>query len=165
MRIPSVFQHKDALRFFSIFILGICFGWFFFLFTYGVIYEQQVERIKRQHEQINDLKKDLSIWREETHQQNHSSEQKIYLQHIHITTDHPETIDTLTIHTIKERVKEQLRPLLKKEVHHIASNKEFIFQAIEKSIITLDEEKYEIQIVHLYLFTTLELHISVQKIS
>lgn len=164
MRMSPIFHHKEAKRWFGIFLIGVLFGWFFFLLTYGLIYERQVERIKQQDEQLNALKKDLAIWRDEIEQKNAAYEKHLYLQHIEIKVEKADNLDSLTIHSIKEKMKEQLRPLLKKEISQIASNKEFIFQSIEKSVIELDDETYEVQVVHLYLFTTLELHVTIKRV-
>ncbi|EIT85448.1 hypothetical protein A374_09433 [Fictibacillus macauensis ZFHKF-1] len=163
MRIPPFFSRKEYQRFLAGIFLGFLVGWLFFLLQYGWTVEHYVRKIDTQARSINDLKEQISQWKSTYEKNNAENEKKLRLQRIKVfaTKSASLSLSQLKIYHISEDVQDQLENLLGEDLDTIHKTRALIYKAIENKIYELDGESYRVRIDHLFLYTSLEVHVKI----
>jgi gas vesicle protein len=165
MRIPPFYQRPNWQRFLGGIFLGAVIGWLFFLYIYGESYNKQVLELKKKQAEIDDLKKDIEeIWKKDYEECNKQNQRLLKVQEIKIKLNHHDKMSLLTVEKLQQEAKNYLRDLIKKDIETVAKNKEFIMKTIQDKSFVVDDQKYQLRVQHFFLFTTLELHLTVKQI-
>ncbi|MDN4527508.1 sporulation membrane protein YtrI [Fictibacillus fluitans] len=163
MRIPPFFNRKGYQRFFAGMMLGIILGWVFFLMQYGMTVEHYVSTIKNQASHIADLKEQIAQWRDTYEQSNEENEKQLRVQKIkvYVTNNNTLRLPQLKIYEISESVQDQLENLLGEDIESVYKTRMLLYKAIENKRYEVDGEGYKVTVTHLFLYTTLEVHVKI----
>jgi hypothetical protein len=166
MRIPPYHKRKGYQRFLAGILLGFFVGWVFFLINYGLSQEEYISRIKKQHEEIGELERQIKNWTEDQEKMNEENEKKLKLQEITITFVNNEQlkISQFTEFELEREALRELEILLNKDIESISQNQALLMRLIENKIYTIDNESYQLKVHQLYLYTTLKLYLKIERV-
>lgn len=166
MRIPPYYKRKGYQRFLAGILLGFVIGWVFFLINYGLSQETYISRIKKQQEEIRELKRQVKNWTENQEKMNEEIEKKLKLQEITITFVNKEQlkISPFTAFELEREAMRELEILLNKDIDSIAQNQALLRKLIENKNYNIDNESYQLKVHQLYLYTKLKLYLTIEKV-
>jgi hypothetical protein len=168
MRIPPLYQRKGYQRFFAGVAIGFIIGWAFFLIQGGIAHERLIHIIKDQKLTIEDYKKKNQILTSDDEKANEELAKKFKLHEINVRFSNTtsEKLSNLTKLHLTKAVEDDLEHLIGEDTETIAKSHVLLVQAIQnKSYQFDDDQKYEVKIDHLYLYTgILRIYISARII-
>ncbi len=164
MRIPPYYRLPTWQRFLAGMVLGGAISWMVFLFMFGVLQEEQTKTIEEQKDTIENIKKDLSIWQDEYKKLNKDNQKKLLIQDIKIKILNPEEykVELLSIHETEDKITEDLRSLLTKDLESVYKNKDLIKKTIEKQTINLNDKRYQLKVKEMYIYTSMEIYLELK---
>lgn len=159
MRIPTYYKRSGWQRFFAGMIIGIIFGWFFFLYEFGTVQEKLVTEIKKQESTIKDQKQSIEILRSDQDEVNKKNLKKLTVQElkVYFKNDKDLKLSELSIHELRSAIENELKSVKSKNIETIANSKELLFHTLENKTFVINDKRYHVTVKELYLFTTLEI--------
>lgn len=164
MRIPLYYRRPGWQRFFAGMIVGMIFGWFFFLYEFGTVQEKLVTEIKKQESTIKDQKQSIEILRSDQEEVNKNNLKKLTVQEVKVyfKNDKDLKLSELSIHELRSAIENELKSVKSKNIESIANSKSLVFQTIENKTFVINDKRYQVTVEELYLFTTLELFVVIR---
>ncbi|WNF36043.1 hypothetical protein RJD24_16540 [Bacillaceae bacterium IKA-2] len=161
MRIPPHYKRAGWQRFFAGIIIGMIFGWFFFIYEFGIVQEKLVTEIKKQESTIKDQLDTIEILRSDQDEVNKDNLKKLTVQEVKVYFKNNKDLklSELSIHELRSAIENELKSVKSKNIETIASSKYLLFQTIENKTFVINNKRYQVTIKELYLFTTLELFV------
>ncbi|HZG70518.1 MAG TPA: sporulation membrane protein YtrI [Chondromyces sp.] len=163
MRVPTLTAKSKI--FLSGIAVGACLSWFLFLYMHGVLHERQAEKIERQQADIQELEAQLAIWQEEFKKINKENQKKLTVQTIKVEIVNFEKYgieDSHSVFEAEEMIKNDLRPLLAKDLESVFYNKELIKRVIENKTLKLNDKRYRLRIIEMNFYTEVEIKLHLQ---
>ncbi|WP_064092610.1 sporulation membrane protein YtrI [Rossellomorea aquimaris] len=159
MRIPPYYRLPSWQRFFSGMVIGGIISWIIFLFMYGTMHEKQSTLIKEQKNHISKLENTLSYLQEEYKQLNTDKQDELTIQEvkIKILNNTKTKVELLSIHETEDRISQDLRSLLTKDLETVYQNKELIRKIIENKTVKIDDKAFSLKVKEMYFFTTTQI--------
>ncbi|RZT22065.1 MULTISPECIES: sporulation membrane protein YtrI [Fictibacillus] len=168
MRIPPLYHRKGYQRFFAGVAIGFIIGWAFFLFQGGLAHERLIHKIAKLQADIIDYKKKNEILTSDDEKANEELAKKFKLHEINVrfSNTSSDKLSNLTKLHLTKAVEDDLEHLIGEDTETIAKSHALLVQAIENKPFELDDEqKYEVKIDHLYLYTgILRIYISARAV-
>jgi hypothetical protein len=168
MRIPPLYHRKGYQRFFAGVAIGFIIGWAFFLFQGGLAHERLIQLVKEQKTELDDYKKKNEILTSDDKKANEELAKKFKLHEINVrfSNTSSDKLSNLTKLHLTKAVEDDLEHLIGEDTETIAKSHVLLVQAIENKLFQFDDEqKYEVNIDHLYLYTgILRIYISARMI-
>ncbi|BCB05119.1 sporulation membrane protein YtrI [Bacillus sp. KH172YL63] len=159
MRIPPFYRLPSWQRFFAGMVIGGIVSWMIFLFMFGTMHEKQAQKIAEQKNDISKLKNTLSYLQEEYKQLNSENENELTIQEVKvkIINTTKTKVELLSIHETEDRLSEDLRSLLTKDLESVYGNKELIKKIIENKTVKLNDKNFRLKVREMYFYTTTEI--------
>jgi hypothetical protein len=164
MRVPPYYKRPGWQRFFAGVIIGMVIGWFFFIYEFGIVQEKLVTEIKKHESTIEDQEKDIEILRSDQDELNKENQKKLTVQEVKVyfKNDKDLKLSELSIHELRSKVENELKPVKNKNIETVANTKELLFQTIENTTYDVNDKRYQVTVKELYLFTTLEIFVEIR---
>ncbi|MCA1057757.1 sporulation protein [Rossellomorea aquimaris] len=159
MRIPPFYRLPSWQRFFAGMVVGGIISWMIFLFMFGTMHEKQALKIEEQKNEISKLKNTLSYLQEEYKQLNKENENELTIQEVKvkIINTTKTKVELLSIHETEDRLSEDLRSLLTKDLETVYGNKELIKKIIENKTVKLNDKNFRLKVREMYFYTTTQI--------
>lgn len=164
MRIPPYYRRPSWQRFFSGMAIGGAISWCIFLYIFGVWQEDNSKLIKKQREDISELKDEIKIWQEDYAELNQKNLEKITVQKINIkiTNSDKFRLDDFSVFQAEEAVRDDIKTVLAKDLETVAKSKDMLRKIIENKPITLNEKRYKFKVREMVIYTTLTIQLELQ---
>lgn len=164
MRIPPYYKRSGWQRFFAGMIIGMIFGWLFFLYEFGTVQEKLVTEIKKQESTIKDQKQSIEILRSDRDEVNKENLKMLTIQElkVYFKNDKNLKLSELSIHELRSAIENELKGVLSKNIETIANSKDLLFQTLENKTFIINDKRYQVTVKELYLFTTLEIFVVIR---
>lgn len=119
--------------------------------------------IRKQKEDIADLKKDLTIWQEEYKAANKQKIEQITVQKIHIRITNWEKygLDSFSAFKVEDSVKEDLSMMVAKDLETVYKSKDLIKKIIENKTVKINDKRYRLTVKEMVIYTTLSIQIEI----
>ncbi len=163
MRIPPYYRKPTWQHFFAGMAIGGIICWFIFLYIFGVWQEKYSIKIQTQQNQIMDLKKEKTIWQDEFKKLNKESRAKLTVQSIYIKIQNKEKyhLDPLSVFEMEDKVKEDIRMMMAKDIDTVNNSRELIKKIIENRTIPVGDKRYNLKVTEMTIYTTLSIEIEI----
>lgn len=163
MRVPPHYQQPSWQRFFAGVAIGAVISWSVFLFIFGVIQEKHSTIINEQKQDIQDLMNDKKIYQEEYSKLNKKAQEKLTIQEIKIklTNGDRYLFKDFRITNIENKVKDDLKELIAKDIESIFNSRLLIERTIENRVFEFDGKKYKLEMTKFMLHTTLYIEVEI----
>ncbi len=163
MRIPDFYQNVGWQRFFSGIFVGSLVAWFIFLHMYGVLQEEQAQKIIILQDEIKDMKGDMNLWQQDYMERNKENANKLIIEKIKIDITNAEKthLGEYSKFQIEESVKENIHHLVAKDIETAYQSREILKKAIENKIYVVNNLRYEVRVREILFFTTLSVNLEV----
>ncbi|HEY4554114.1 MAG TPA: sporulation membrane protein YtrI [Bacillaceae bacterium] len=165
MRVPTLYRQPAWQRFLAGVAVGGCISWLIFLFMYGTLQEKNSTMIEQQDIQIRELKDHIEIWQNEYRELNKKNEDMLTIQNVHVKITHFEKYnirDSQSMFEAEEAVKEDLRPLLAKDLPSVYKNREIIKKTVENKTLNINGKRYRLSVEEMYFYTTVSLVLEIK---
>ncbi|HET7616165.1 MAG TPA: sporulation membrane protein YtrI [Bacillales bacterium] len=166
MRIPQHFHTPGWQRFTSGLIIGIIIGWVFFVVISGETEDNQLTMISKQKATIKQLQKELKTWQEESNEKNKKIEKKLTIQSIDVefADDQDSGLGKSELYDLQGEVKDQLSSIIRQDIETVAENRQLIMHLIENKTYTIEKNKYQLKVVTLVVYSTMQVVLDVEKV-
>lgn len=163
MRIPPLYRRPAWQRFFSGMAVGGAISWGIFLYIYGVWQDRHIYTIKKQADDIHELKNDISIWQQEYKEINKRNIEQLTVQKINIKITNWEKfkLDTLSVFETEESVKDDISMMLAKDIETVYKSKELIKKIIENKVVKINNKRYKLHVKEIVFYTTLSIQLEI----
>lgn len=145
-------------------IFGSIISWVIFLYIYGTWQERFSIEIKQQHEEIIQLKQDKQIWQDEFSKINELNKKNLTVQSIKVKIENASKfkIDALTVFEMEEIIKNDLSPLVGKDMETVHNDRKLIKKLVENKILSGNDKRFKLEINELYVYTELEIYLQLK---
>lgn len=163
MRIPPLYRKPSWQRFLAGAAIGGAISWCIFLFIYGIWQEKHTMLIRKQQEDIADLKNDLKIWQEEYKAANKKKIEQITVQKISIRIANWEKygLDSFSAFQVEDSVKEDINIMIAKDLETVYKSKDLIKKIIENKVVKINDKRYRLKVKEMVIYTTLAIQIEI----
>ena len=167
MRIPPYYKRPGWQRFFAGVIIGMIIGWTFFIYNFGMVHEKLVTEIKKQQSTIEAQMKTIDVLRSDQKKLNEENEKRLTIQDIEIyfTNERNMKITELTVYELKQQALGELEFIKNKDIATIAKTRDLMIKTIENKVFLVEDNKFQLKLAELYLYTTLELYMKIEKVN
>lgn len=157
MRIPPYYHYPSWQRFIAGMAIGGVISWCIFLYIFGVWQEENTTTIKKQKEEIVDLKNEKKIWQEEYKEINKRTIEQLTIQKINVKITNSEKyfLDMLSVSEIEDSVKDDISLMIAKDLDTVYKSKELIKKIIQNKTVKVNDKRYKLQVRELVIYTTL----------
>ncbi|WP_246289041.1 sporulation membrane protein YtrI [Bacillus haikouensis] len=164
MRIPPFYRLPSWQRFFSGMVVGGIISWMIFIYMFGVMHENQTKLIEEQKNEISKYKNTLTYLQEEYKQLNEKNEDQLTIQEVKIKISNPTKtkVELLSIHETEDRLSEDLRSLLNKDLESVYGNRDLIKKIIENKTVKLNEKNFTFKVREMYFWTTTQITLELE---
>ncbi|CAM3920200.1 sporulation membrane protein YtrI [Lederbergia lenta] len=165
MRIPPLYRKPTWQRFFAGAAVGGCISWVIFLFMFGTLQEKHSMLIDNQAALIKELQAKIKIWQDDYQDLNEQNLEMLTIQEIQVKLTHYEKYninDKQSISSIEEAVKEDLQPLLAKELDSVYKNRDIIKKTIENKTMNINGKRYKLLVTGIHYFTTISIEVELK---
>lgn len=163
MRIPPYYQKPSWQRFFAGMVVGAIISWGFFLYSYGSLQEKNVEIITKQKNTINELNKEIQIWKEDIQELNDENEQLLKVQNIKVIIQNRDFYDDKFLeYSIKKQIEEDLSDLKAKDIQSVINTRNLITRAIENERFKVEDQVYRAKVSQLVITTTIIIEVEIK---
>ncbi len=164
MRIPPLYEKRPWQLFFFGAVIGGIISWLILLILYGELQERQASTIQMQKEQIQSLEKEKSIWQEEFQKLNEEGNKILTVQSIEVKIKNADKykIDALSKYETEEAIKEDIRPVLARDLEFVFNTRELIKKTIENKPIKINDKRYKLIVTEMFIYTNLIIHLEIQ---
>ncbi|MEL3972603.1 sporulation membrane protein YtrI [Rossellomorea oryzaecorticis] len=159
MRIPPFYRLPSWQRFFAGMVVGGVISWMIFIYMFGVMHENQTKLIEEQKNEISKYKNTLSYLQEEYKQLNEENEEQLTIQEVKIKIQNPTKtkIELLSIHETEDRLSEDLRSLINKDLESAYGTRDLIKKIIENKTVELNDKSFTFKVREIYFWTTTQI--------
>ncbi|WP_044893412.1 sporulation membrane protein YtrI [Bacillus alveayuensis] len=166
MRIPPYYQKPSWQRFFVGMVFGAMISWGFFLYSYSVLQEKNVEIMTKQKDTIKQLRKENEIWKEDIQKLNDQNEKLLTVQNIKVNIKNAERykLDKIMEYLIKKHVEEDLSDLKAKNIESVINTRHLITKAIENEEFKVEDKEYKAKVSQLVISTTIIVEIEIVSV-
>jgi hypothetical protein len=164
MRIPPLYRNPFWQRFLAGTAIGGIISWCIFLYIFGFWQDKHTKIIRKQQEDIRDLKKDISIWQEEYKAENKRNIEKITVQTIDVKIINWEKygLDSFSAFQVEDSVKEDIRMMLAKDLETVFKSKDLIKKTIENKTVKMNDKRYKLEVKEMIIYTTLSIRLEIK---
>jgi hypothetical protein len=164
MRIPPFYRLPSWQRFFAGMVVGGVISWMIFIYMFGAMHENQTKLIEEQKNEISKYKNTLSYLQEEYKQLNEENEEQLTIQEVKIKIQNPTKtkIELLSIHETEDRLSEDLRSLINKDLESVYGNRDLIRKIIENKTVKLNEKSFNLKVREMYFWTTTQITLELE---
>ena len=158
MRVPPNYRSPGLERFFAGTIIGMIIGFVFFILLYGIAQDKQLEKIKKQQVEIEDLKKSVKTLTEQGTEENQKLAKQLKIQEISVDIESGrKDLPQLVTYELKKKIAQRLDALRNKNIDSIADAKDLIFSSIEGYNFQVEDNIYNFTIKSLFATSNLEI--------
>ncbi|MDR7000871.1 sporulation membrane protein YtrI [Neobacillus niacini] len=163
MRIPPYYRNSTWQRFFSGMAVGGAISWVIFLYIFGVWQEKHTQKIRKQEDDIQELKKDINIWQQEYKESNKRNIEQITVQKINVRITNWEKfkLDQLSTFETEESTKDDISMMLAKDLETVYKSKDLIKKIIENKRVKINNKRYKLQVKEMIIYTTLSIELEI----
>lgn len=163
MRIPPFYLRPSWQRFFSGMAIGGAISWGIFIYIYGVWQDKHTFKIRRQAEEIKELKDDISIWQQEYKEINKRNIEQLTVQKINVKITNWEKykLDQLSVLETEESIKDDINTMLAKDIETVFKNKELLKKIIENKTFKINDRRYKLHVKEMVIYTTLSIELEI----
>ena len=163
MRIPPYYLRPSWQRFFSGMAIGGAISWVIFLYIYGVWQDKDTYKIRKQAEEIQELKDDINIWQQEYKEINKRNIELLTVQKINIRITNWEKykLDQLSVLETENSVKDDINTMLAKDIDTVFKNKELLRKIIENKTFKINDKRYKLHVKEIVIYTTLTIQLEI----
>jgi len=163
MRIPPFYRFRSWQLIFFGAIIGAILSWLIFLYMYGEMQEKQVQTIRKQNEEIMDLRKEKKIWQEDFQKLNEKNQKLLTVQEIYIKVVNADKykLDSLSVFEIEESIKEDISMVLAKDLSLVYSTRELLERTIENKPVKIKDKRYKLQVKNMVFYTLLTIEVEI----
>lgn len=164
MRIPPLHNDKSWQRFFAGFILGMIFGWLFFLYHFGTVHEKLVMEINKQKTTIVSQENTIENLRKDQDEKNEQIQKSLTVQDITINFVNEKDIklSELMLHEIRSNITAELEDLRNKNIETVRNSKELLIKAVENKGFLVNSKRFRLKIEQLIIDTSLEINVRIE---
>ncbi|MGM7702316.1 sporulation membrane protein YtrI [Pseudalkalibacillus sp. Hm43] len=166
MRIPPLHRRKGYQRFFAGIIIGTLIGWFFFLLSFGGLQNHYIMEIKKRDQRYEDLNNKFQHYREDYDEKNKEIEKNLKVQEIDVTFLNREKVKIkgLMFHELERSVKSELHDLLTDDIESVSKHSDLVIKTLENKTFLIENEKFQVKVYQMHLYTTLRLYLNVERV-
>ncbi|WP_433743637.1 sporulation membrane protein YtrI [Falsibacillus pallidus] len=159
MRIPPLYRRPEWQRLLAGIAVGGCISWVVFLFMFGTMQDRQAKILEDQRDIIKELENEKLIWQEEFAALNKKNQELLTVQgiEIRITNASRYHINSQALNEKTDELREDLRPLLAKDLNAVYKNKELVKKTIENKTVKINEKRYTFTIKEIFFYTTIQI--------
>ena len=163
MRVPTYHQKPAWQQFFAGMAIGAAISWCIFLYIYGVWQEEYSTEIKKQKDEIIELKDNIRIWQEEFSALNKKSIEQMTVQDIKIRVINSDKydLDPLSVLLIEDGVKEDISMMIAKDLETVYKSRDLLRRAIENKEVKVNNKRYRLEVRELFIYTTLSIRLDI----
>ncbi|ADC48750.1 hypothetical protein BpOF4_03420 [Alkalihalophilus pseudofirmus OF4] len=160
MRIPPYYKRPGWQRFFAGIVIGVLIGWVFFLYQYGLIYEELMVKLSEQEVTIQSQTRTIEELRSQQKEENEENARKLTVQkiEIHFTNTQRLRLNQLTLFELQQQALEELAFLERKNIASVSETRDLMKKMLENKLFVVDENRFQLEIEEVYLTTTLEIY-------
>jgi lipopolysaccharide export LptBFGC system permease protein LptF len=164
MRIPPYYRKPSWQRFFAGMAIGGVISWCIFLYIYGVWQEKQTELLRKQEQEIVDLKAEKQIWQEEYKQINKRNIEQLTVQKINVKITNWEKykLDLLSVSETEDTVRDDISMMLAKDLESVYKSKELLKKIIENKPIKINDKRYKLKVKEMVIYTNLSIQLEIE---
>jgi hypothetical protein len=164
MRIPPYYRRPSWQRFFAGMAIGGAISWCIFLYIYGVWQEKQTELLRKQEQEIVDLKAEKQIWQEEYKQINKRNIEQLTVQKINIKITNWEkySLDSLSVLETEDSVKDDISMMLAKDLETVYKSMDLLEKIIENKPIKINDKRYKLKVKEMVIYTNLSIQLEIE---
>ncbi|MDQ0255038.1 tRNA U34 5-carboxymethylaminomethyl modifying enzyme MnmG/GidA [Evansella vedderi] len=164
MRIPPLYNDKSWQRFFAGFILGMLFGWLFFLYHFGLVHEKLVMEINKQKTTIETQENKIESLQKDQAEKNEQIQKSLTVQDITINfvNEKDVKLSELTLHDIRSNITNELEDLRNKNIETVRNSKELLIKAVENKAFLINSKRFHLKIEQLIIDTSLEINVRIE---
>ncbi|WP_110927209.1 sporulation membrane protein YtrI [Bacillus massiliglaciei] len=166
MRIPPYHRNPGWQRFFAGAAIGAFISWFLFFYMYGVQQEKQIQEIHRQSDVIQELQDKNAIWEEDYKKLNEKNEKILTIQGITVKINNGDTygLDRLSVTEAEELIREDLTPLLAKDIETVYNGRVLLKNSIENNIVEINKKRYSLKVIEVIFYTELYIEVELRRL-
>lgn len=166
MRIPSFFRSPSWQRFFAGVAIGTFISWCLFFYMFGLQQEKQINTIRTQKEQIEDLNKKIAIWEEDYQKLNEQNEKVLMIQEVQVKINNGKSynLDKLSIAEAEDVIRDDLASLIAKDLKTIFQGKVLLKKSIENKLIEINKKQYRLEVVEIMFYTELYVEVKLKRV-
>lgn len=163
MRMPPYFSRPAWQRFFAGMAIGGIISWFFFLYIFGEWNEKYSKEIKKQREEIADLKNDIKIWQEDYKELNKLNSQKLIVQEIKVKIQNSDKykLDSFSVFEIEDEIKEDIKMMSAKDIETVFNSSDLIVRTIENKVFKVNDKRFRAEVKQMKIYTTLSIKVNI----
>ncbi|SNZ18051.1 hypothetical protein SAMN05421503_3444 [Terribacillus aidingensis] len=164
MRIPPLYKQAGWQRFLVGFFLGGIISYFVYLFMYGTLYEEWVKEKAEMEGTIHDLERDIEVLKNNNEEINELKQEGMVIDEItvQLETDESLELDKLIEHELKEAIKEEARHMVGRSVNGAVQSTPLLLGAIENKEYELEGFRYKVAVKQLIISEILYLTVTVE---
>jgi hypothetical protein len=163
MRIPPYYKKPTWQQFFAGMAIGSGISWCIFLYIFGVWQEEYSITIKKQKDDIIELKDNIRIWQEEFAALNKKSIEQMTVQDIKIRIMNSDKydLDPLSVLQIEDGVKEDISMMMAKDLETVYKSRDLLRRAIENKAVKVNNKRYRLEVKETFIYTTLSIRVDI----
>ncbi|MCD8510017.1 MAG: hypothetical protein LRY73_09220 [Bacillus sp. (in: Bacteria)] len=156
MRIPPLYKEKSWQRLFAGFILGLIFGWVFFLYHFGHVYEKVLMDNRELEATVGKQEKRIEQLEEENREKAKNLQEEITVRELEIyfINEKDVAISELTLHNLRTEIEGALDSVLGKKVETIIDSSDILTKTIENLTITISGKGYSVEVEELFILNS-----------
>lgn len=156
MRIPPLYKEKSWQRLFAGFILGLIFGWVFFLYHFGHVYEKVLMDNRELEATVGKQEKRIEQLEEENREKARNLQEEIMVRElvIYFKNEKDVAISELTLHNLRTEIEGALDSVLGKKVETIIDSSDILTKTIENLTITISGKGYSVEVEELFILNS-----------
>ncbi|QKS72044.1 hypothetical protein FLK61_35875 [Paenalkalicoccus suaedae] len=166
MRVPET-PTPAVKRFLVGVVLGMLIGWLFFIYQYGDVHESLLLDIQTLESELAKQTRTIDILREDQVKQNEENERRLTVQEVRIIIANERTskLSEWTLYELKDLIEQEVEDVRNKDIAHVAESRFFLQRMLENKTFTVNQQEYQVSLIQLFLYTTLEVHVEVHEAS
>src|SRR5699024_4005855 len=164
MYIPPFFKKRIGRFFLLGLVVGIIVAYVVFIFMYGRMYEQLLERnLSLQHDVRELMTRNEALLQDQKEYDTHSSE-KITVQSIDLAFTNPAElkVDRLMLHQFNEILVSEISHIIGQGVESLAHNDALLISTIENKTVTQSDFTYSFKVERLIIAENVKLTLSIK---
>jgi len=163
MRIPPLYRKPSWQRFLAGAVIGGAISWCIFLFIFGTWQEKHTTLIRKQQEDIIDLKNDLKIWQEEYKAVNKRKIEQLTVQKISVKISNWERydLDSFSVFQVEDSIKEDINMMVAKDLDTVYKSKDLIKKIIENKAVKINDKRYRLKVKEMVIYTILSIQVEI----
>lgn len=164
MHIPPYYKKENWQRFLAGTFVGAILAYSVFIYMYGQLYENWVEKNLSLHAELQELQTNYQVLEENKDELDQKYQQKLTISAFKITIINHEAykLDRFILHDLEDMIKEEVSEILGKEVASLTENYMMLIRMVENKVYRVDDFSYQAVVRHLFINETSEIHIELK---